>query len=280
MVKKIPAGERRTAGQLRQAYEIEKELASRLRHADRSRRKEEYRAAYDEWYERVFRDKQLRPGDAVSRKTSVREQKMLLARFLRPQSRFLEIGPGDCSLSVEIAEQVKEVYAVDVSGRAAEGVRLPANCTFILSDGCGVPLPPGSVDMAYSNQVLEHLHPEDAGEQVRDVCNALVPGGMYLCVTPNRLYGPHDISGYFDEVATGFHIREYTVTELVCIFRKAGFSRSRLLIGAKGRYIAVPAWPVRLVEALLDRLPRGLGRSLASLPPFKLVLGIKLLAVK
>ena len=33
---------------------------------------------------------------------------------------------------------------------------------------------------------------------------ALKPGAVYVCITPNRLSGPHDISLYFDSVATGF----------------------------------------------------------------------------
>jgi SAM-dependent methyltransferase len=134
--------------------------------------------------------------------------------------------------------------------------------------------------MTYSNQLMEHLHPEDAYEQLCNIYNVLTPGGMYLCVTPNRLFGPHDISKYFDDVATGFHLKEYTVTELEAIFKKAGFSKIRLLLGAKGLYILFPTSPVRWLEGFLGKLSYALSRKISFLLPVKLLLGIKLVAIK
>ena len=61
---------------------------------------------------------------------------------------------------------------------------------------------------------MEHLHPDDALEQLQNIYSALVPGGIYLCITPNRLSGPQDVSRDFDMVATGFHLKEYTISEL------------------------------------------------------------------
>jgi predicted SAM-dependent methyltransferase len=51
---------------------------------------------------------------------------------------------------------------------------------------------------------MEHLHPDDAFEQLKQIYTALTPGGLYICTTPNRLTGPHDVSKYFDETAAGF----------------------------------------------------------------------------
>jgi hypothetical protein len=31
---------------------------------------------------------------------------------------------------------------------------------------------------------MEHLHPEDAFEQLRNIIRALAPGGRYVCITP------------------------------------------------------------------------------------------------
>lgn len=61
---------------------------------------------------------------------------------------------------------------------------------------------------------MEHLHPDDAYEQLQEIYNALIPGGIYICITPNRLSGPHDVSQYFDSIATGFHPKEYTTVEM------------------------------------------------------------------
>ena len=71
---------------------------------------------------------------------------------------------------------------------------------------------------------MEHLHPDDAIVQLTNIKNALTNGGKYICITPNRINGPHDISRYFDKEASGFHLKEYTFTDLNKIFKNIGFS--------------------------------------------------------
>ena len=80
-----------------------------------------------------------------------------------------------------------------------------------------------TINVVYSHQVIEHLHPDDAVTHLQEVYRVLSPGGAYICATPNRLNGPHDISKYFDREATGFHLKEYTTTELYGLFRQEGF---------------------------------------------------------
>jgi hypothetical protein len=72
-------------------------------------------------------------------------------------------------------------------------------------------------------------------EQLRNILAALRPGGHYICTTPNRLTGPHDISAGFDDEPRGFQLREYTYHELAPAFRQAGFRRVRVLERAHGR---------------------------------------------
>jgi len=42
------------------------------------------------------------------------------------------------------------------------------------------------------------------------------------------LSGPHDISAYFDDGATGFHLKEYSNEELYRLFLKTGFKNITL----------------------------------------------------
>jgi SAM-dependent methyltransferase len=274
-------GESRTIEQLREHYEIEKDLASRLQNASRQERRYLYSSLYDEMFKRVPLHPQLtRKSSLEKTQLIVSSQMGLIKDFLKKETTFLEVGPGDCALSFKVAEVVKQVYAVDVSDEITKSVTRPPNFQLVLSDGSNVPLPPNSVDVAYSNQLMEHLHPDDAFEQLESIYHALVPGGVYICITPNRLSGPHDISKYFDEVATGFHLREYTTLELIQLFRKVGFSRIKVYIGAEGKYINLPAFPMILCETFLDKLPyvfrKTIGRSLL----FRLLLGIRLVGVK
>lgn len=271
----------RTAEQLRMHYEIEKELADKLRRASKQERRHLYSSLYDELYQRVpFHPRLTRKASPLETLQHVNLQMKLLRRFLNNNITFLEIGPGDCALAIEMAKYVKQVYAVDVSDEITKGLTCPPNFQLILSDGVSVPVPPGSINLAYSNQLMEHLHPEDAFEQLENNYKALAPGGVYICITPNRLNGPHDISKYFDEVATGFHLKEYTTSELISLFSKVGFSRVLVCLAVKGKYMSFPAFPIVLYESLLSKLPQSLRKSIARTFPFRLLLGIRLIGIK
>jgi SAM-dependent methyltransferase len=272
--------ERRSPALLRQHYEVEKELADRLRHATREQRRSLYGLVYDELYERVPQHPQLtRKASPELSRAGLVPQLRLLRRYLRPETVVLEIGPGDCALSFALAEQVRQVYGLDVSETITQRVSLPSNFKLILSDGTSVPLPPESVDVAYSNQLMEHLHPDDALEQLEGIWRALRPGGVYICITPNGLSGPHDISAHFDSVATGFHLKEYTVAELSQLFRKVGLRKVQALLGRQGVCIPAPVAPVVAGEAILGLLPPGPRRTLGRTVG-RAFLGIRLVGTK
>jgi SAM-dependent methyltransferase len=267
--------------QIRQHYLIEKELAARLRNAPRAERKTLYTEVYDELFRRVPDHPQLALKlDANARREHVDERLRLLQTHLSPEATYLELGPGDCSLALAVATRVKKVYAVDVSREIAGGVALPDNLELIISDGSSIPVPDNSVDVAYSDQLMEHLHPDDAKEQLQNIHRTLKPGGTYICITPNRLSGPHDVSRYFDEVATGFHLKEYSLAELSQMFRAAGFSKLKTLVGARGIDVEVPTQLVTWVESWVTSAPGQLRKTLARGLPLRLVLGIKLIATK
>ena len=281
MKQKSTKSEQRMPEQIREHYEIEKELANKLRNASKQERRYLYSSLYDELYRRVPLHPQLtRKLSPVETTQAVSSKMKFLMPFLNKNITFLEVGPGDCALSFEVAKFVKQVYAVDVSNEITKSSTTLENFQLILSDGCSVPVPPNSVNVAYSNQLMEHLHPNDAFEQLQNIYNALIPGGVYICITPNRLSGPHDVSRDFDVIATGFHLKEYTVLELSNLFRKVGFSRVKVCIGVKVKYISLPVFPIVLCEILLDKLPYTLRKTIARNLPFSLLLGIRLVGVK
>jgi SAM-dependent methyltransferase len=265
---------------LRQHYEVERELADRLRHATREERRALYGAVYDELYQRVPHHPQLtRKSSPELTRAALRPQLRLLRRYLRAETVLLEVGPGDCSLSMAVAPLVRRVYGLDVSQKITEQLSLPSNFTLILSDGSSVPLPPDSVDVAYSNQLMEHLHPDDALEQLEGIWRALRPGGVYICITPSRLNGPHDVSQYFDSEATGFHLKEYTVGELSRLFRRVGFRKVQALLGRRGVFVPVSVAPVVAGEMALELLPPSSQQVLARTVG-RAFLGVRLVGTK
>jgi SAM-dependent methyltransferase len=270
-----------TAAQIREHYEIEKELASRLRGASKDERRSLYSSLYDELYRRVPHHPQLtQKASPEEKKRAVAMQMKFLGRFFGPGDVFLEVGPGDCALALEAAKKAKRVYAVDVSDEITKAAAFPENFELILSDGCAIPVPPGSVQVVYGNQLMEHLHPDDAFEQLENIHRVLAPGGLYVCVTPNRLAGPHDVSKYFDPVATGFHLKEYSVAEMRTLFRKAGFKKVRTYLGAKGFFLRFPVLPLIVCEKILEMLPRSLCRTIAGSAPFRALLNGRFVGVK
>jgi len=263
------------ADQLREAYEVEKAMATRLRNAPRHDRRALYSTLYDDFFQR-FPDHPLRRIES-----KLPTQMGLLKRFLREEMTFLEIGPGDCSVSCEVAKMVRRVYAVDVHDKFPKVSTRPPNFKLILSDGVTIPVARESVDIAYSDQLMEHLHPDDALEQLQSIYGALRPGGLYLCITPNRTTGPHDVSRCFDdEIAVGFHLKEYTYAELSSLFKEIGFVDITAYLGARGRYVRAPVFLPIFFEKLINMLPRAVRRSLVGVLPIRPLLAIRLVGKK
>jgi SAM-dependent methyltransferase len=271
----------RTLERIRAHYEVERELADRLRHSTLEQRRDLYGELYDELLRRVPDHPRLvRKADPAESRLKVEELQCLLARFLGPATAFLEIGAGDCSLSLSVAGRVKKCFALEVSREILDGVRPAPNMELVLSNGREIPLPDGSVTFAYSNQVIEHVHPDDAEAQMRSIYRVLAKGGRYLCITPNRISGPHDVSMYFDAVATGMHIKEYSLGDLDALFRRVGFTRTEAWVGLHRRYASVPIRLLRLLESSLDILPAALRKRLGRLPVLRNLLFVTLVGTK
>jgi len=276
----MAATDSRTPERIHAHYLVERELAARLRDAGKEERRRLYSEVYDELFRRVPDHPQLALKQKGPDRSEVRFALSLLKKFLTPDTIYLEIGPGDCALACEVAKLVKYVYAIDVSSEVTKDLVIPPNCELAVSDGSSIPVAANSIDLAFSDQLMEHLHPDDALDQVRNIYTALKPGGVYLCITPNRLSGPHDVSRSFDRVATGFHLREYTVTELTALFCAAGFRRMKALSGARGHNVSAPTLLFIWLESLLTGLPESISKPLARSLPLRLVLGAKIAAWK
>lgn len=268
-------GDRRTFAELKDHYEIERELSDRLRYASKEERRKLYHLVYDERLKRIpLHPLLLQASSSENQTRAVTPQLRLLKHFLKPGMVYLEIGPGDCALAMAMAKYVRQVVAVDVSSGLVQNTPRPDNFELRMTDGISIPVSRNSIDLAYSNDVMEHLHPEDANDQLRNIYHALSPGGEYICITPNRISGPWDISRHFDDVATGLHLKEYSHTELAEALKHAGFSKVRILMSYAG-YIILPSLPVIFVsriEWMIEKFPRTIRKNFAQfLSVFKVI---------
>lgn len=264
------------------AFEIE--VATRLRQAGPLERMKLYGEIYDEYARRY--PEVLPKGDEQPKITASYEA-AFARKFVTPSSVVVELGPGRCDLAFDLARTAAKIYGVDVSAVVTDNEVVPPNFQLLLTDGVHIPLPDCSADFVISKELMEHLHPDDAAEQLREVHRVLKPGGRYLCGTPNRMNGPHDCSNRFPElacpiesgmyVANGLHLKEYTNRELVELFRQTGLTQATTYVGARGHYLPVPVPMMAAVEIALRVIPARLRTRSALL---RMLLGIRIVARK
>jgi SAM-dependent methyltransferase len=285
-VKIDASGGRRSQARVEYHFDVERQLAKRLKAAGRAERRSLYTSVYDELFARVVDHPQfLAILDPLQRNRRIGRQVGYLRSLMGKAGDFVEIGPGDCALAIEMCSHSASVAAVDVSNTITRRSNLPGNFSLVISDGSSIPLGDRTADLVYSDQLMEHLHPEDALTQLQDVHRVLRAGGRYFMITPNAALGPHDVTKYFDyDTPLGLHLKEYSYRELDTLLCTAGFGRRYALIGAAGRYVRVPIswmkWPERLLGLLPRRTRRALIRNKVARPCLNLLLGARVLAIK
>lgn len=258
-----PAPPGRTYESLLNHFNRERAIADRLRAADRPGRKQLYQTMYDELFRAVPDHPRLsRRDDTALTKRVNRTKSRLLRPFMRPDAVFLEFGAGDCRFSFEMAEQFREVHAVDIADQIGATITPPSNFTLTVYDGYNLALPDSSIDVAFSDQLIEHLHPEDTAQHFELLYRLLKPGGVYVLRTPHRLTGPHDVSRYFSERAQGFHLKEWTYGELSALLQGLGFSSAKSYWFGKGLMLPAPLFVIRPIEWAFARASYNVRRRL------------------
>lgn len=243
----------RTLEQRRHHYEVEKEIADRLRNSSREERMELMKTMYDELFARVPNHPRLTARQDFERgKKAVSEQMRLLKHWVKPSYCYLEFGPGNCSLSIAVCSIAKTVYAADIAENVSPDIQRPKNFNFLVYDGYNLDLPDNSIDVVFSNQMLEHLHPDDTTDHFRLVYRLLKPNGVYVFNTPQKLFGPCDISRGFSDVAQGFHLKEWTFKELNDLVKNLGFSQWQGYWYAYNICLSMPKWLIFIFERLIS----------------------------
>jgi len=255
---------KRSLKEKKEQYILEKNLAEKLRRANQKGRMDMYSKVYDEFY-RKYRQPEKSNRRLISCFPNIilLYQLSLIKPFIKPNSRYLEIGAGDCKFAIQMSNYFKNIYIVDVSKIISNDITLPPNMNLIISNGVDIDLPENFINVAYSFSVIEHIHPEDLLIQLKNLHKCLSWDGVYISSTPNRLFGPHDISKFFERTATGFHLKEYTTNELESIFKQAGFSKIVIFVSLIWFTFKIPLRILKVIESVLFLIPYIIRKKLA-----------------
>lgn len=256
----------RTFTQLENHYTVEKALATKLKNAARAERPLIYATMYEELFSKVPDHPRLvKREDPLTRGRRIRRALRLIQHLIRPSTVFLEFGPGDCRFAFEVCKYVRKVYGVDISQQMSRTAEMPSNFESIVYDGYRLPLPGYSMDVIFSDQLIEHLHPEDTSTHFQMAQFLLRRGGRYIFTTPHRFTGPHDISRYFSDEAEGFHLKEWTYGDLIPLLQAAGFSGWKAYRFVKGFPMQMPGALALKLEEILEPLERQRRRNISRL---------------
>jgi 2-polyprenyl-3-methyl-5-hydroxy-6-metoxy-1,4-benzoquinol methylase len=228
-----------SVAQVRDHLTLERRLTSELLATRPETRQETFERAYDELY---------RSLPWLADVGEVTYPEMWVAMLGPPPKRVYEIGSGAGRLARRLAEEGYDVEATDISSKRGGGRQESERLRWTTTDGVHVEefAERGPYDAVISDQVVEHLHPEDLVRHLTGCRRILGSGGRLVFKTPHSFTGPHDIGRVFGFAEpVGMHLREYTNRELRAALREAGFDAVRAVlpvpVGGRGA-VASRAW--------------------------------------
>jgi len=141
----------------------------------------------------------------------------------------LELGCGSGDLTYALVDHAEKIIGTDISAKAVEMAEARKTLWPLRDDqikradfkqmsAVQLDFPDGMFDWAISTSMIEHLHPDDVDNHLREVRRVLKAGGNYLIWCPNGL-GHHD-----DRDA---HLTMLSYREWVEKLTRAGFRRFR-----------------------------------------------------
>lgn len=228
-----------SGGITKKEFEIRKKYHRRILAEDSAEEREKlYEKAYDRLYKfnKKYYPKQEKFGYV--------DKQIYCYRKIIENGVAVDYGCGYGYSTTDLAKFARKVYGIESNNHVIEQAKhihsKYKNVTFCKSIGFNIPIPDESVDVVYSNDFIEHLHPDDLITHLKEILRILSPKGCYICITPNRKYGPFDITEAFlprGSEPQGMHLKEYSYKELVQIFRDNGFGKIQTAVFGEELFI-------------------------------------------
>ena len=209
-------------------FQLERILRKRILLSYREDRASIVEQAYTELF-REFPDHSVFLTTREEAKRKGRLGSGLIIPLSKRGSNVLEVGCGRGDVLMALAERGRVCTGIEISRHMLQLCDKLA-VKVVQGNADSLCFPTGSFDVVFSQEVLEHLHPEDVPRHFAEAFRVLRPNGILAVETPNRRTGPQDISRGFTRIAEGLHLKEWTIRELIQQFQKAGFIKIRGLL--------------------------------------------------
>jgi SAM-dependent methyltransferase len=264
---KKPLPPNRKLSDLENHYLIERGIAEKIKNSGPEERKAIYATMYQDLFTHVPDHPRLTRRENEEETMKVNNEKYnLIKRYISKNTVFVEFAPGDCKFSLELTKHVKFVYGIDISDQRNLKQIFPDNFELVVYDGYSLDkIKENSIDIVFSDQLIEHIHPDETKSHFQLVHRILKNGGIYIFMTPHALSGPHDISEYFSDEPNGFHLKEWTYSELREMLDKSDFLDYTLLSfwSAKGITFRLPFLYFETCEYIVGKLPKRHARIIS-----------------
>jgi SAM-dependent methyltransferase len=259
-------------------FVLEKKLADELRGSTLDQRRTMYNSVYTKLFSTF---PELSHNLDQTEADRIDWQVKLVKRLFDKNKVFMEIGAGDCILSKALAPHFKKIIAYEVANSIPFIEGRPDNLELRIFNGFDMDAQPESVDIVYSNQVFEHLHPDDTLPLLQKYHSFLKKDGNLVVITPHILTGPHDISRDFTPDPQGFHLKEYTYKELRDQLKQTGFHKIKAYAGySKWGYFPISMSLLIMLEKMGNGAPKFLRKKLKTSSLAFNLFGMKVIATK
>jgi len=225
----IPPEARITEEMILNHWKLEKRLTKELLESTSENRWKVFEHCYTKLYSELDWLNRFVEEDEKTTEPLDKKYKNWIEIIGEPPQKIYEIGSGRGEFISFLAKHGFNCKGTEITKERGEKYsRFMKNLSWGISDGVHLDSfeKQASYDVVISNQVIEHLHPQDLGQHLRSVYNILKKNGRYILNTPHSYTGPHDISRVFRcSKPFGMHLKEYTYRELTQALRNAGFRR-------------------------------------------------------
>lgn len=256
-------------------WELEKLLTKELLESNSENRWQIFEKCYNRLYGELWWLNSISTDNIVP---PFQRYRMWIDLIGKPPKRIYEIGSGKGEMIWYLATCGFDCTFTEISHeRGQKHVAEHPNLSWSNSDGIHLDQFErcNSYDIVISDQVIEHLHPDELCNHFKGVLSILSNGGKYIFCTPHNYFGPSDISWVFKcNKPMGMHLREYTYQEIKELLELAGFKDIRAVFGTPlkiSRIFGIYFKPKTSysymaylcnIERLFSKLPQFLRRKL------------------